>query len=74
MYNEVAVSPKRTNHLHTLLAIPKTDIIRDRKRIEKRQGGSRQSRLKCNSCKLKFDNNKDRGEHEQTWYATTAKL
>jgi hypothetical protein len=49
-----------------------TKIIIDKKRVEKRQGGSKRSRLKCNFCELEFHNNKSRREHEQTWHATAS--
>jgi hypothetical protein len=51
-----------------------TKIIIDNKRVEKSQGSSKRSRLKCNSCELEFNNNKNRREHEQTWHATTSAL
>ena len=51
-----------------------TKIIIDNKRVEKRQGGSKRSRLKCNFCELEFHNNKSRREHEQTWHATASAL
>jgi hypothetical protein len=61
-----------TNQLLTLLTRLATKIVRDKKRVEKIHGGSKRSHLKCNSCELEFDNNKNRRQHEQTWHATTS--
>jgi hypothetical protein len=52
-----------------------TQLIADKKIVDKKGVPSRKSGSKCNFCKLEFGNNKNRREHERMWHtANTANL
>ena len=55
-------------------SIIETQLITDKKSggVDKKNIGSRPSRLKCNICNLEFDDSKRRHEHEQLWHASNA--
>jgi hypothetical protein len=47
-----------------------TQLIADKKTVNKKGIPSRKSGSKCNFCKLEFGNNKNRREHERMWHTT----